>query len=197
MKINSFEYSIGNSKIGRDTIIFNMTSATDCPSKKRGQCKHCSICYAMKSERQYPQVLPFRRRQAAYWQSVTDYELIKDFAAALTKHKRTVKYVRFSEAGDITDQECIRKWAMLARSFPTITFYGYTAAKDLKKHFKALPDNLIFCGSSFMLSNNFSPYHKKWFPWLWFKKLHHCPMDCSSCTLCKTKGKKYIKVAIH
>ena len=67
MNINGFYYTIGNKKIGNDTLIFNMGSATDCPSKKLGLCRHCDKCYALKAERQYPQVRPFRDRQADYW----------------------------------------------------------------------------------------------------------------------------------
>ena len=37
----------GNSKIGKDTFILNITSATDCPTKKLGLCKIPKLCYAL------------------------------------------------------------------------------------------------------------------------------------------------------
>ena len=99
MKINNFEYTIGNKKIGKDTLIFNMGSATNCPSKKLGLCKHCDKCYALKAEKMYPQVLPFRQKQEKYWLNTSIDLIIDDFVLALTKHKN-IKYVRFNESGD-------------------------------------------------------------------------------------------------
>lgn len=43
-----------NKKLGRSTIVANLTSAENCPSCKLGFCKLSKICYAKKCERIYP-----------------------------------------------------------------------------------------------------------------------------------------------
>lgn len=47
-------FSLGNKKLGEDTLIANITSAEHCPSKELGLCKVEQCCYAKKCERIYP-----------------------------------------------------------------------------------------------------------------------------------------------
>jgi hypothetical protein len=60
----------GNHKLPKSTAIFNMASATDCPSLKLGLCSAVDengklFCYAKKSEAGYrPDVLPYRRKKS-------------------------------------------------------------------------------------------------------------------------------------
>lgn len=71
---NGLTLSNGNTKIGPDTMVLNLTSATDCPSRRLGLCQldNPADCYALKAERHYyTTVLPYRRRQAAYWANNT------------------------------------------------------------------------------------------------------------------------------
>ena len=93
--------SIGNRKVGKTTAIFNLTSATDCPMKNQCEFGITGKCYALKSERLYPQVLPYRRRQQAYWESKEIPELTKDFVEFFKKNP-SLKYLRFNESGDAT-----------------------------------------------------------------------------------------------
>ena len=55
-RYNDLLLSNGNSKIGNDTMILNMGSAMNCPSKKLGLCKLGSKCYALKAEKLYKPV---------------------------------------------------------------------------------------------------------------------------------------------
>ena len=76
--------SDGNIKVSNTTAIFNMSSATDCPSLKLGLCKAIfngkHVCYAKKAEREFrPEVLPYRRRQEEFWQKVTAEEFVAQF----------------------------------------------------------------------------------------------------------------------
>ena len=63
----------GNKKIGTNTLIFNMCSATDCPSKKRGLCQlpDTKYCYAFGAEIRYKAVLAYRRRQEKAWDKLS------------------------------------------------------------------------------------------------------------------------------
>ena len=184
-------YSIGNKKLGKDTIILNITSATDCPSKKLGLCKHCKYCYAMKAERIYPQVKPFRDQQSIDFHSQTA-ESIANEIIGINKGKRDkLKYLRVSEAGDFIDQVDLDKIYFIAELLKDhgIKVYGYTARKDLSfKH----SENITLNGSGFMLDNNFYVVDKHS-----ENDAYKCLGDCKACELCKTSGKKNIAVEKH
>ena len=101
--------SYGNSKLnGNNVMIFNITSASACPSDELGLCSlgprnGDKSCYAYKAERMYKQVLPYRNRQTEWW----DHHFSVDaFVQALRK---TTKFFRFSEAGDFRHQEDVDK----------------------------------------------------------------------------------------
>ncbi len=88
--------SNGNKKIGNDTLIFNMNSATDCPSKRLGLCDiEGGKCYAMKAEKQYPAVLPYRRKQQRYWEEYAADEIANELAALIKRKRSPIKYIRF------------------------------------------------------------------------------------------------------
>ncbi len=188
--------SNGNHKIGSDTLILNMTSATDCPSKVLGLCKLGKKCYAMKAERQYPQILPYRRAQEEYWGHSTAEEIAKDLGAEIKKHKKTpIKFIRVSEAGDFRSQldvEKLSKVADLVWSEPnSAKFYVYTARKDLD--FSKISPNLVVNGSGFVVNNSFTAVPKKGIE----KYSTICPGNCRGCDLCKSAAGLQIKVRIH
>lgn len=188
MNINRFEYSRGNKKIGKDTVIFNMGSAQSCPARAKGLCLQCDNCYADKAEYMYPRSLPFRNRQEIYWKTTSLQEKSEDFLVCFAKHSRTVKFVRFSEAGDFWQQGDINALCALAKQSPDITFYGYTARSDLNYSMER-PSNLIINGSGFMIDNEFKVVPKG------TKAM--CPGDCSSCSLCKEARGMVITVEEH
>lgn len=188
---NNFYYTIGNQKIGKDTLIFNMGSATYCPSKALGLCK-IEKCYAMKAERFYPQSLPFKQKQACFWTS-NNWQVITEYIMqALNKHKG-IKFIRFNESGDFYSQSDVLKLKRIATALqvikPSIVIYGYTARRDL--NFDNLPKTLTVNGSSFMISNNFSPYHDN------AKIDVVCIGDCRNCDYCKFKHGLNIAVKLH
>jgi hypothetical protein len=212
----SFEYSIGNMKIGNDTLIFNMGSATDCPSGKIGLCTlfQTNDCYALKSEKMYPQVLPFRTRQESYWLENDAFTIAGEIAKAFARKLKTpLKYVRVNEAGDMHSSECLEKLIQIANILPDIIFYTYTHRSDIVTNDITLPDNLIINCSNFTRKgcNSFSVEFnvkvnslKKEFVIARhaIKKIHganalSCIGDCSKCTLCKINHGKTIWVPLH
>ncbi len=50
-------FSYGNSKLPKETLIVNITSAQNCPSDKLGLCNCSKVCYAKKCERIYKNYL--------------------------------------------------------------------------------------------------------------------------------------------
>ena len=185
------ECSVGNLKVGKDTIILNITSAKDCESLKRGLCQVPEgKCYALRAETQYPQVLPYRRRQTKLWDSLTPEEIAED-VKSLVNHKRKipVKFLRMQEAGDFRNQGDVDKVSRLADLLRgTVTVYTYTARRDLD--FSRISSNLVVNGSNFMVSNNFKVTQK-------IEKGPACRGiaggGCYGCKLCKTKGGKVIQ----
>ena len=182
--------SNGNKKIGKDTLIINMNSATDCPSRKLGLCNiDEGKCYALKAERIYPQVLPYRRKQESLWDHLMPSELAQGLNGIIKRKRNKIKYIRFSEAGDFKSQWDVDKMKNLARIIPEVSFYGYTARRDLD--FSGLPDNLVVNGSGFMVSNMFTATREI------SDQEVHCPGDCRECGLCKEARGLDIKVLYH
>lgn len=172
-------FSIGNLKLGKDTMIFNMAPAHDCQSKRMGLCKVGKACYAMKAEKCYPNVLPFRQRQAAFWTSCT----VDEFVEAVSQKKtKGIKYLRVNESGDFRNQADVDKLNEIAKILKEkydINTYLYTARSDLT--FK--DTHFVVNGSSWMADNNFKfiPKGQE------YKGKYVCPGDCRTCNLCKQK----------
>ena len=126
-------YSIGNLKLSTNTLIFNLTSAKDCPSKQKGLCKVCKICYARKSELRFPKVLAYRDRQTKYWDLHNTIEICGDMHRILKK-RPYIRFLRYNEAGDFRNQLDVDKLSDIAgfikRNYDVVT-YGYTARSDL------------------------------------------------------------------
>lgn len=131
----------GNRKLGRDTLVLNMGSAKNCPSKALGMCLVTGCCYATKAERLYPGALPYRERQAAFWKSHSAQEINNRFDELLISKKRqghqlvdSIRFLRINESGDFWGQACVDKAEAvadhLADKYGIIT-YGYTARADL------------------------------------------------------------------
>ncbi len=207
------EFKIGNKKIGKDTLIFNMGSATECPSKLKGLCD--IDCYALKAERQYSAVLPYRKRQEADWLNSDAFTLSEEILAFVSRRKTQVKYIRVNEAGDLHTGACLDKLIKIARILPQFIFYTYTHRSDLvtSSTHKKLPKNLVLNTSDFKRTglNQFKTVHTT------FKVTSHqkqalqireelqkeyktnliCLGDCSACNLCKISHKKNILVPLH
>ena len=81
-------FTIGNSKVGKDTIIFNLQPARFCPSMENGMCKivkpidgrYKIACYAYQDERQYKASLQLRLRQMRFWDTHTAQEIFDKLA---------------------------------------------------------------------------------------------------------------------
>jgi len=184
----------GNTKIPNTTAIFNMSSATDCPSRLRGICKAVidgkNICYAKKSEREYrPNVLPFRRRQTGYWLTITPEKFVSHFLIINATKRDKFDKIRLNEAGDFHSQACVDKAEKIARLLKKfdITVYCYTSRHDLE--FKNVR-TLVVNGSNFQKAgviNEFKMVPKGEKPPKGYKE---CPMNCKKCDRCSKRGSK-------
>lgn len=139
IKNNPFKdlIKLGNMKIAENTMIFNMGSATRCPSRKLGMCKVCKQCYAYKAERLYPGVRAYRDRQRKVWDKYSVNDLVGYFSEWV-EWKRSlgheIKYFRYNESGDFKNFNDVQKLDHIAsnlREHYGIKTFGYTARHDL------------------------------------------------------------------
>lgn len=193
--------SFGNSKLPKTTMIINITSAHDCPSRRMGMCQldKCGIgskkCYALNTERFRSNTLVFRRRQTKWWNQ-TVQQCVDSFYAMLRKTRRKITAVRVGEAGDLRsakDLEVIVRLAWLTRLLKMdLKWYLYTARKDLVTSYilDKLPPNITINGSGWMAHNEFravatgaEPPKPDGRKQVW------CEGDCTKCQLClKPRG---------
>ena len=183
---DKLDVSIGNSKLGTNTLIINMGTALDCPSAKLGMCnavKNGAKCYALKAEIQYKEsTTDYRHRQFSYWRESTGTKIANDIIQKIAqKTSGTIKYVRFNEAGDFWDQDDIKKLSIVAKKLKNfgIVTYGYTARRDLD-YSKA---EFLVKGSGHKKGNNgmTTIISKDQEVPEGFKL---CPGSCKSCNLC-------------
>lgn len=208
-----FKHSIGNKKIGKDTLIFNMGSATHCAAKKKGLCN--IDCYALKAEKQYPAVLPARDHQEQYWLTTPVETIAADISKVVKSKRVAIKFVRVNESGDLHSEACLHKLIMLAEALPNLKFYSYTHRSDIidDNTFNFLPKNLTLNTSNFKrvgmnqfkavkVETKFRSYQKKSVEIKAELKTQsnsnfNCGGDCSVCSLCKFTHSKDIYVAYH
>lgn len=186
-------FSWGNKKLPKTTAIFNITTALGCPANTKNLCQLANPekeCYAMKAERRYPVVLPYRKRQFQFWKHNTAQQFVTKLIQE--KCRKVLNKLRLNEAGDFKNQEDISKAEQVAsilyNKFNVVT-YCYTARRDLdftiRKH-------LIVNGSGFMVDNKFIvTYNKNLSTGI------ICGGDCRVCSMCAVRANREIYVRIH
>lgn len=187
-KYNGLEVTIGNRKLGQDTMIINMGSATDCPSRALGYCR-VRDCYALKAERLHPQVLPYRRRQEAYWRNTKATQILHDIRVILRRFPK-IRFIRFNESGDFWSQDDITKLDFLAVMLDKVEIYGYSARKDL--NFQGAQFRCKSSGHDNGNNGQTIVIPKTATAPAGYKL---CPTDCRVCNLCKS-GRGY-NIAFH
>lgn len=149
--------SWGNRKISKNTGIFNMNAATDCPNAQTDNCQvPWNDCYAHKAENMYDETLAYRRRQEYLWDCLDADTWAKAFRALVSRKRNPVENIRFSEAGDFRHKGDIIKVDRIAKKLSDIVdVYTYSASDylpwDHAEHFTVNQ------------SNNFSDYGDRLF----------------------------------
>jgi hypothetical protein len=131
----------GNNKISKNTGIFNMNSATDCPnadSTKEDQSETgvCQVpwksCYAHKAENIYPNALPKRRLQEYLWDNVDGLTFGEALLRVKNRKRSAFEHIRFNESGDFRHEGDIIKANNVARVVEdSINVYTYSASHKL------------------------------------------------------------------
>jgi len=196
--------AFGNKKLPKTTAIFNLGSATECPSKALGLCKLAKECYAMKAEKQYPACRPYRDRQLSYWNQVTVDQFVDEFIDATEKKRTKVNALRVNESGDFYTQADVDKLSEIAELLMTqgVKVYVYTARRDLD--FSQVHYNLNVMGSFITAEQNISAFigvkgakeMAKKMRGI-YRKTAVCPGDCTKCSLCQVVKSTVVFCEIH
>lgn len=107
-----------NTKLGSNTMMFNI------PASKAVCGRICDKCYAHKSYRIYPNVLPAQERRL---EAAKRPEFVTTINKELSRTRKKPTYFRIhGSAGEFFSQEYIKKWEQIVKSNPYIIFYAYT-----------------------------------------------------------------------
>lgn len=106
----------GNAKL-HNTLVFNLPAGMSTCNRE------CPGCYAMKFQRLYPNVLPYRNRML---EASQQSDFVSRISADIASCRKPFKYIRIHESGEFYSQQYIDKWYTIARSFAQYTFYTYT-----------------------------------------------------------------------
>jgi len=181
----------GNRKLPKETLIWNLPAVKTCPNSTDACRKHC---YALKAERIYPQVLPFRE---------LNFKLSKDenFSEMIEQELATSNFeqIRLHESGDIYNQSYFNKWINIAKKIPQIV-YGYT--KNINLDLSKKPKNMIIIYSDDKQSVTIKELKQKGFNGtarVTDNELHtkfetHCPSSCKTCNICYTEPSKFKRI---
>jgi len=181
----------GNTKITEETLCLNFSGFEKCVSREKGYCKIEKYCYDRKSEYLWKKHLDYINRHAALIQKTGKKRLL-DIYSSFTENIKTerniqVKYLRFSESGEIRTEKNIEKLAYIAVGLKDrfgVKTYGYTKRLDFL-------ERGLFDGMPFVL--NVSDYEKYAGKFNVFKSTENMPRKgkyicrgkCAKCNLCK------------
>ena len=107
-KKQTLKLSKGNVKVGGNTVIINMSSATDCVAGMIGMCEYYDSgeCYALGAEQLRHTVLRAKRLQGVQWRNFDGKKIgfgVLMIIASLPNWDK-IGYVRLNESGDFADK---------------------------------------------------------------------------------------------
>lgn len=196
-------YSIGNSKIGNDTLVFNCSTALLCPSALKGHCEVCKSCYAVNNEVVYG--MPFVRNLLSLKRllivnievlAINTIKMIStDTVKKDGKKAKEALFIRFNSNGDVLDSKMLSDINKFAKSLINDcsnclkVAYSYTHNKDI--------DMSMATDITFNISyKTDKPAKKTIVAFSWDKKYLDdskyvvCNGKCFNCPYCKNKDDK-------
>ena len=156
--------------------------------------RECKKCYAIKFQKMYPSVLPYRQRR---YEASTQPDFASRIIAEIIACKKPVTAIRIHESSEFYSNEYIAKWTTIAKSFPQYIFYAYT--KRLSDFdftsFKALPNVVLINSLHFNRINYGKPGTEP-------PGAFVCPASKSikcgvQCSFCMTKQAQHNGVYFH
>ena len=116
----SLLYPVGNAKVSNDTLLVNITSATECPSAAQGTCQVVGPCYAI-AQAKFRFQIRHRDRMLHIMNLICLLSdrmdivrnLIGDYIESARDFGFDIQNIRLNEAGDFIDQKCIDAYGRL------------------------------------------------------------------------------------
>lgn len=183
-------FANGNSKLPKNHLIINMTTATSCPAEKF--CQLVKVCYAKKCERIYTSYLNKNLSLESFFKNTTAAAVIElvELYLLLAPATAKIKKVRLNEAGDFISQYHVDMFDYIAGYLNKnygIETYCYTCRIDLD--FSATRHLIINASRPEVNKYNriFRGMPKDEFKAL-PKKAVKCKGDCKICSICSTSG---------
>lgn len=106
VEIKGKTFSYGNTKVPENTLVVNLTSAFNCPSKN-GDCAWGKRCYAHQTEVQYKDTEYRNLRNQHTLGMLSVKELLQLVEAYIESAPNRIKYIRVHEDGDFKDQATV------------------------------------------------------------------------------------------
>lgn len=191
---------VGNLCVGRDTLIFNLTSAARCPAGKNcqiyefnashGPGEHDAQCYAKRDENMRPVVMRAHMRQENLWRGLSRDHKVEALRALVNYRacwEDPFYFVRLSEAGDIPNQrdlDLLCEVALWAYEVFGLVTYTYTSMKRLD--FSRVPKCFVIKSSGsvdFTGRGRFLIIGQRAAVPAGFVE---CPGECEPCVMCKS-----------
>jgi hypothetical protein len=156
-------FSKGNGKLAKDTLIFNLPAGKTCPGamlcksfavvengKRRIQDgEHTEFrCFAASSEVQYDAVFENRASNLQMIVDAIKHGIVVDLIHNSIQFYRTrnTKKVRIHESGDFFSGAYLDAWIEVAHRNPDLQFYCYSKSLQLFLNFK-MPENFFMTAS--------------------------------------------------
>ena len=98
-------FSYGNKKLPASTMIFNLTTAKNCPSKL---CKVAQYCYAKKGENRFIEVFLRNLRNKIMLENISLKDFLKLLELYIEYAPMRIKNIRLSEEGDFMKIEHVK-----------------------------------------------------------------------------------------
>ena len=196
-------HSLGNSKIGEDTLCISFGTGLLCPMGITGNCKNCKICYAINQNKQFfkntvPKNLKNQRtlNKIVLGETTTHKVLfytVYDIMASYSLPKvKNIEYIRVDVEGDIIDNKSLEVVNELIGGLKTVfnvdVAYSYTHNKklDLSKAPQIVFNTSDFenththkqCKTIFKLTGELLDKIKN-------EEVILCNGDCNNCAYCK------------
>ncbi|MFT8313275.1 MAG: hypothetical protein ABF633_03355 [Clostridium sp.] len=191
-------------------LIWSIPAVVTCPNRT-ALCER--YCYAMKSQRLYPNTK--NSREESFNDSLSsDFvtNIIDTIHYYLDKKSYEGKnvYFRIHESGDFYSKEYVNKWIQIVKQFPAVHFMGYTKSVQFFKDVK-LPQNLVIRYSIWADSNpaDIELASQLQLPiYTAFNKVDldkainengfiQCVGSCENCKMCYKKDVKKLAIKIH
>lgn len=157
-------FSKGNAKLGKHTLIFNLPAGKTCPGALF--CKSFAVidengkrsiqdgehtqfrCFAASSEVQYDAVFENRANNLKLIVDAIKNGTVADLIDSSIQHHRTknTQLVRIHESGDFFSGSYLDAWIEVAHRNPDLKFYCYSKSLQLFLNFK-LPANFYMTAS--------------------------------------------------